>query len=370
MGTLPPATPPRPLYRLFDSRAVGIAAFLCCPLGGVILIAVNYVRLRKAGRAALAVILGLIATALSVLIKMNWTTAPGSLDRLEFDAFEILFLACMWISTWQAAKQAQCDAVEEHVARGGQLGSTAAALGVGIASFAAVLIMAGGVISAYQYRKVVTIGTRDQVVYSGLATRAAAIALGNALRSDQYFQDRGSSVLLNKGIGATTVSFVVQNGVWNQPGVLSSFEEIALELAPTVGGLPIQVRLVDSRLDLKMTSTVGEVHFDGSDGVYYEGSATRDEAQALGKWLKSMGFFQGKGANVFLTRHDDGTTVAFVVVGEPWNDPKRVSSFEAIVRDIAPTVGGLPIEMHLVNTQFQIKKDELVEDKASDAGAE
>jgi hypothetical protein len=105
---------------------------------------------------------------------------------------------------------------------------------------------------------------------------------------------------------------------------------------------------------------VGEVHFDGSDGVYYEGSATKEQAQALGQRFESMGFFRGKGANVFLIRHDDGTTLAFVTVGEAWNDPKKVSSLEAIVRDVAPTVGGLPIDMQLMNTQVEVKKDEVI----------
>jgi hypothetical protein len=33
---------------------------------------------------------------------------------------------------------------------------------------------------------------------------------------------------------------------------------------------------------------------------------------------------------------------------------------EAIVRDVAPTVGGLPIDMHLVSTQLQVEKDEVI----------
>jgi hypothetical protein len=119
------------------------------------------------------------------------------------------------------------------------------------------------------------IGTKDQVIYSGLATKADATALGNALKSSQYFQEHGASVLFNKGFGSTTVSFVVQDGIWNQTGVLSSFEELAREVAPAVGGLPVQVQLVDTRLDVKDKSTVGIVRFDGSDAVYYEGSATR-----------------------------------------------------------------------------------------------
>ena len=362
MGTLPDATPRGPEYRLFDSGAVGTAAFICCPLAGAILIAVNYGRLGRAGKGVLAVILGLIATALNILIRWNWKTSSGSLDRLEYDAFEILFLVVTWLCTWKIAKEEQGDAVEEHAARGGQLGSRWTAFGVGIATLTGLVVVGGAVISVYQYRKVVIVGPKDQVMYSGLATKAAAMALGNALRSDDYFQDRGASVLLNKGFGGTTISFVVQNGVWDQPGMLSSFEELAREVAPTVGGLPVQVRLVNSNLEMEDASTVGEVKFGGPDGIYYEGSATKVEAQALGQRFESMGFFKGKGANVFLTRHDDGTTLAFVIaVDGAWNNPKVVSNLEAIVRDVAPLVGGLPIEMHLVNTQLQVEKDEVIQ---------
>jgi hypothetical protein len=142
--------------------------------------------------------------------------------------------------------------------------------------------------------------------------------------------------------------------------MLSSFEELAREVAPTVGGLPVQVQLVDTNGNVEETSTVGEVSFDGKDGVYYEGSVTKAEAQALGQRFESMGFFRGKGANVFLIRHDDeGTTLTFVITREA--SLSIMSSFEHIVRVVAPAVGGLPIDMHLVNTQLQVEKDELIQ---------
>ena len=123
-----------PEYRLFDAGAVGLAAFICNPLAGTILLAVNYVRLGKTGKGVLAVVIGLAATSLQILIKWNWKTSSGSLGRLEYDAFEILFLGCAWICTWQIAKEVQGNAVKEHIARGGQLGSRSAAFGVGIAT--------------------------------------------------------------------------------------------------------------------------------------------------------------------------------------------------------------------------------------------
>jgi hypothetical protein len=354
MGTPPEATPRGPEYRLFDGGAVGLAAFIASPVAGTILMAINYVRLGKTGRGVLAVTLGMIATALPILIKWNWNTLLG---RLGSFALLTLFVIC----TWQIAKDVQGKAVEDHIARGGQLGSRSTAVFVGIGTLAALVAVIGAAVYEYQTHKTVAVGTKDQVIYSGLATKADAIALGNALKSNEYFQDRGATVLLNKGIGSKTISFGVQDGIWNQAGMLSSFEEVAREVAPTVGGLPVQVHLVDSKGNVEETSTVGEVSFDGRDGVYYEGSVTKAEAQALGRRFQSMGFFRGKGANVFLIRHDgDGTTLAFVIVGETWKNPSRVSSFEAIVRDVAPIVGGLPIDMHLVNTQLEVEKDEVI----------
>lgn len=339
---------------MFDSDAVGLAAFICSPLAGTILMAVNYVRLGKSGKGVLAVFLGLIATAVSILVKENWGKPWGSLGSF-------VLVTLFFVGTWQIAKKVQGKALEEHTARGGRLGSRSAAAGVGIATLAGLVVVIGAVVQVYQYRKIVVIGTRDQVIYSGLATKANAIALGNTLKRAEYFQERGATVLLNKGIGNTTISFGVQDGVWNQAGILSSFEELAREVAPTVGGLPIQVHLVDSRGDVEETSMVGEVVFDGGDGVYYQGLATKAQAQALGRHFQSEGFFSGRGVNVLLTTRDDGTTLAFVVADGVWNNPTKVSNFEAIVRDVAPMIGGLPIEMQLVNTHVRVEKDDVVQ---------
>jgi hypothetical protein len=352
MGTPPEVITPGREYRLFDADSVGLAAFICTPLAGTILMAVNYVRLGKTGKGVVAVILGLIATTLTILVKLNLSKPWGSLGSL-------VLVTVFLIGTWQIAKEVQGKAVEEHTAQGGQLGTTSAAFGVGIATLAGLVVVAGAVVYAFQ-SKIVVVGTRDQVIYSGIATKANAIALGNVLDTSEYFQDRGASVLLNKGIGSRTISFVVQNGIWNQAGMLSSFEELAREVAPAVGGLPIQVHLVDSSVDVEATSTVGEVTFDGGDGVYYEGSATKAQAQALGRYFQSDGFFTGKGVNVLLTVHADGTTLAFPVADGVWNNPSKVGNFEAIVRDVAPMLGGLPIDLHLVNTQVELEEDDVV----------
>jgi len=204
----------------------------------------------------------------------------------------------------------------------------------------------------------VTIGTKDQVIYSGSATEAQATALGNALKTDGYFTDRGVTVLLNIGASGTTISFVVGDGEWNKAGTMGQFEEVGREVADSVGGLPVTVQLMDTHEDVEKTGVVGVVQLTGGDAVYYEGYSTLADAQALAQKLQTMGFFTGKGANVFLKKHTSGTTLAFVVTDGAWNDAKMVSGFETIARSVAPSIGGLPIDLRLMSTTLVVEKDE------------
>jgi hypothetical protein len=225
-----------------------------------------------------------------------------------------------------------------------------------------VVFAVGAALVYYYFPKTatITVGTKDQITYSGTATRDQATALGNALKTDGYFQDRGVTVLLHMGTKGTVISFVVQDGAWNQAGTLSNFEEVTREVASSVGGLPVKLQLMDSKENVEKTSTVGEVQFAGGDAVYYEGTATQAEAQALGQQLVSLGFFKGRGVNVFVAKHDDGTTLSFVVSDGTWNDATMVNDFAVLARGVAPSIGGLPIEMHLVNTAVVVEKDETI----------
>jgi hypothetical protein len=97
----------------------------------------------------------------------------------------------------------------------------------------------------------------DEVIYSGTATQDEATALGNALKSIRYLQDRGVTVRLDKGTGGTVISFVVTDGAWNKPEIVSVFEGIAKQVAPAVGGLPVQLRLLNTNRVVEESSTVG-----------------------------------------------------------------------------------------------------------------
>ncbi|HVN94704.1 MAG TPA: hypothetical protein VMT38_13470 [Terracidiphilus sp.] len=348
-----------PAYRLYDVAAIAIAAFFGGPLAGAILMASNYRKLGQGNNAMLALVLGAAGSAVEIFLSLKSTASP-------LVATVVLFLA-----TAVAGRQLQEQAVKTHVAWGGQLYSKWRAFGVAIAT----IVILGGALIGYlvytgqwqtfgaQYgigQQTVTIGTKDQVIYSGTATKDEATALGNALKTAGYFQDRGVSVLLNKGTGGTTIGFVVQDGEWNQPNAMLQFADVVYSVASTAGGLPVQLQLLNGSQAVEKSGAVGDVDFGGGDVVIYEGTATQANAQALGQQLKTLGYFTGKGANVFVAK-DNGTTLGFVVADGTWDNASDVSDFEIMVRGVASTVGGLPIDLRLLNSTLVDEKDETVQ---------
>jgi hypothetical protein len=227
----------------------------------------------------------------------------------------------------------------------------------------------------------VTIGTKDEVIYSGTATKAQATALGNQLKADGYFQDRGVTVLLKMG-SSTVISYVVQDGVWNNADTVSGFETVTRDVAPTVGGLPIDMQLMNSAETVEKDEVVNAQANTGSappaaptpapagppstvtigtkDQVIYSGTATQAQATALGNLLKTDGYFQDRGVSVLLKMGNGNTVIAYVVQDGIWNQPTMVSGFETLTRGVASTVGGLPVEMQLMSTTEVVEKDEVV----------
>lgn len=207
----------------------------------------------------------------------------------------------------------------------------------------------------------VIIGTRDEVYYYRAATKEDAQALGQALVRIGFLNDRGTTVLLSKGTAGTVISFVVNAGAWDHPATVYSFEEIARRIAPAVGGFPLKVRLIDSARTLRKELTVGRVAIGARDEVYYFASTTEIApdaiaAAALGHALQTAGFFVDRGASVVLSQ-GDGTGISFVLDEGAWERPEAAAGFERLVRQIAASVGGLPIQVRLLNPRMEPRKE-------------
>lgn len=340
-----PFQAPAPKYKLFDSNAVVLATLFGTPAAGGSLMALNYRRLGQGAKAAMTLIVMVVIAILAILITWNLPRGVTTMVGLG------LLLGTRW-----SAQRLQGQVVKDHANRGGRLGSKGGAFGFGLAVFGAIVIC---VLIGFGLTRdpSITIGAKDDISYSGSATKSDAQALGNTLQQIGYLKDRGVSVSVAKGKEGTTVSFVIKEGAWNDPNVLSQFEEIGREVAPAVGGFPIRVRLLNSDREVEKESAVGKIPF-GKDEVYYAGIANEKDAKALGQALTSAGFFENRGADVFLAKHSDGVAFSFVVGQAVWENPALVGQFENIVRQTAPSVGGLPVKLRLVNTSLEAKKIE------------
>ena len=224
-------------------------------------------------------------------------------------------------------------------------------LGVGAALLATIV---GGEIALHSSPKVI-IGKNDEVFYYRRATKEDALALGDALKKIGFLNDRGTSVLLWMGGGATVISFTLDAGAWNHPNVVSNFTEIGRRVATAVGGFPIEVHLIDAGRNIHRKMNVGKAII-GKDVVYYFGDATDANAHALASALQSAGYFTGGGFSVALLK-GEGTVISFVVQDDLWNNPAVAATLEKLVRQVAPSVGGLPVRLRLLDRGMDVKQE-------------
>lgn len=206
----------------------------------------------------------------------------------------------------------------------------------------------------------VIVGSRDEVYYYHAATPQEARALGGALVKTGFFNDRGTTVLLSKGTAGTVVSFVLNDGGWDHPDAVYSFEEIGRRVATSIGGFPIKVRLIDAHRLLHKELNVGKIIVGTKDAIYYFGAATEADARALGESLRAATFFQDLGISVVVSK-SDATALSFVVNQGVWARPEILNAFERLVRLVAPSVGGLPIQLRLLDDSMEPKKSVLVQ---------
>jgi hypothetical protein len=245
----PPATKP-----LYTAAAVTLATVFGGPLAGYWIMATNYRRMGKSAEARNAIAAGVLIDVLVV--------GAGLLLPSEFQSAALgVNIALIFFLRKQAQKE-QGAAVEEHLAQGGREGSLWAAFGVGIASCLLVIGIALGFIFAPTLLSPsITVGLNDKVIYSGSAARQDAELLGQALRADGFFHDKGIVVRLSKSSAGTTVSFSVKDGLWDDEQYVSNVEVFGREIAPAVGGSPFTIRLLDSagitRKEIRISEPAG-----------------------------------------------------------------------------------------------------------------
>ncbi len=232
-----------PQYKLHQPGGATLATFLGSPVAGAIVLALNFHKLGRSSAAIVSVILGLLATILLIVLAL---VLPEKTPHLLFLIPQIAVMAVL-------AKSLQGPAVDRHKALGGKIASMWVSAGIGLIG----LVIFGSAIVAYVMLSApnlgtkIVIGTKDEVYYKGAATAQDAQSLAQVLKTTGFFTDRGVSVALSKGPEGTIVSFVVQDGAWNDRSVAAEFDTIGRTIAPAVGGLPITIRLMNNATETK-----------------------------------------------------------------------------------------------------------------------
>jgi len=199
-----------------------------------------------------------------------------------------------------------------------------------------------------------TIGSKDEIYYSHTATLEDAAALGRALQTIGYFRDQGAAVLFSRNKGGAVLSFVLQDGVWNNSAAVASFEEIGRRIAPVAGGFPLELRLVNAGWAVQKTVELGKIKVGARDEIYYFGSATQSDAEALGRALREADYLKDLGVTVSLSK-DVVTCLSFVVNPGVWLHPETVGRFQELARRVAPSIGGLPLQLRLLSPDMDVK---------------
>lgn len=200
-----------------------------------------------------------------------------------------------------------------------------------------------------------TFGKNDEVYFFRPVTTSDAASLGAALQQAGYFTDQGASVQLMRWKGATTVTFALNEGTWNRPLTVTAFEEIGRRIAPVIGGYPIQINLADAQWTSHKSLAVGKATIGANDTIYYFGTATDADAQALGRALRDAGYLKDLGVTMTLAK-DPAVSIGFVVNESVWQKPELAEEFRRLAKRVAPSVGGGAIEVRLLNENMDARK--------------
>ena len=226
------------------------------------------------------------------------------------------------------------------------------------------------------------VGKDSYVLYDGAAKKADAQALAAALTKEGFFTKTGELVLLHKGADGTSIS-ILTNGAdhgdadkagrlapqpWDDPQVLAWAQVTGVHVAPAVGGVPIQMEILSAQGKvMKVLPVNARELMVGADSIWYSGTSTPVDAEALGRVLTGMHFFSGRGARVWLDKGASGTSLSFVVRDGAWDDPQAVALLTRIAAGATPAIGGPPVTVYLMDGDFERKKTVVIQKQIASA---
>jgi hypothetical protein len=205
------------------------------------------------------------------------------------------------------------------------------------------------------------INDRESVNYSGKANEAEARSLGEKLQEIGFFGgDTEKDVLLNKTDRATTVSFIIESGKWNDAEIVADIERVGRQIATSIGGPPITIKLMDDHLNTKKVLEISKsetiLKVSELESIIYSGTITSEEARKAADALKEIGYFDGQGSGTVLLDQDGETLVlSFVVREDTWKNPEVVTGLKQVGAAVGGKFPGKKISVRLVDASLKLQ---------------
>jgi hypothetical protein len=243
----------RPTYRLSSAGDVLAGSFLFGPLGGVALIAWNYLVLRRFRAFALVLLAGLVLAAGVSVLALSATEDAGRFGL----SFGFSLLGCVTLPA--VAWLLQGRVYDDHLARGGQKGSGWRVLGLGICGaaawlgvFIAVAIAMAIASESEPAVKTLQVTEVETVYYSRDLPEADARQLGSVLTQLGLFTGEGrKSVRLTRDGDGLRVWIVLRDR-HDDPKLVSYFTTVRERLATQAfPGRSVELVLCDDHLVVK-----------------------------------------------------------------------------------------------------------------------
>jgi len=270
----------RPTYHLYSPGSVAWAAFGGGILGAAIVLARNEWMLQRRWRAA-----AILAVMLVLTLALGY--AVGLTGFMSLSGFALLNCFAMWF----VASLLQGPTFDAHRRAGGPAGSGAIAFCLGLLGSVGTLVLLVGIHGAMQASlgARVRIGRNDEVYFRGGATANDARKLGEYLRACDFFDDvNPQSAMLEKDGETVLISFVYDEGEWNDPELIREMENFAMQIsAELFEEHPVEMLLLNSMSVVKRRCTpkIGvstkdwDRHFDAADEAFSKDRFVEAEAE-------------------------------------------------------------------------------------------
>jgi hypothetical protein len=255
--SLPPPLPPdvvKPTYRLSTVRDVFAATFLFGPIGGVVLIAWNYLLLRRRRAFAHTLLAALGLAAVDSAVSLYGMPASG---QLRVAVFKTVF---SWVAVPFTAAALQGQTYKDHLARGGRQGPVLRTLVLGACGYAAwwcvflAVAAIGGNVASDEVPKKLRVTPVETIYYSPDLPDEEARGLGELLKKVGKFTGVGDKTVRLTREGDGRRVWVILASGHGDPEVLRHFDRLRGQIAEQVfPGRPVELVLCDQDMVILQT---------------------------------------------------------------------------------------------------------------------